>query len=92
MKINSYCSFGEFDKDFKKLLKRFRTLEEDFEVMKKAVIEAYHYRGISTSAVVKIKMKNFCDKRYLLMKVRKMSCKSLKGKGGKKWVKSYLCL
>ena len=37
-KIN-YSSIPEFEKDFKKLEKRYRTLSEDFENMKKNLIE-----------------------------------------------------
>ena len=75
----NYCSTPEFDKDFKRLLKRFRTLKEDFEIMKKAAIETYHLLNIQTQSIVTIQ--NFCGQNYLSMKVRKMACKSLKGKG-----------
>jgi mRNA-degrading endonuclease RelE of RelBE toxin-antitoxin system len=73
----SYSQTSEFSKDFKKLLKRFRTLEEDFENMKKSAIEVYHL--IKTNHIVRIQ--NYCSQDYLSKKVRKMACKSLKGKG-----------
>ena len=37
-----YCETPEFQKDFKKLLKKFKTLEGDFELAKRATIELYH--------------------------------------------------
>ncbi|GHT15429.1 hypothetical protein AGMMS49573_01810 [Endomicrobiia bacterium] len=39
MKLINYSQISEFYKDFKKLLKKFSTLEEDFETMKKSAIE-----------------------------------------------------
>jgi predicted DNA-binding transcriptional regulator len=78
MKPISYSQTFEFNKDFKKLLKRFRTLEEDFENMKKSAIEIYHLI-IETNHIVRIQ--DYCSQDYLSMKVRKMACKSLKGKG-----------
>jgi hypothetical protein len=76
-----YLRIPEFDKDFAKLLKRFRTLEEYFEMMKKAAIELYHLMNIETISVKKIQ--GFCSDEYLSMKVVKMASRSLKGRGVK---------
>lgn len=37
-----YETTQEFDKDLKRLLKKYRTLKEDIEVLKKASLEFYH--------------------------------------------------
>jgi hypothetical protein len=65
----------EFKKDFKQLLKKYRTLGEDIEVVKKDLNDEpgesppFSYRidnlGISTC----------------IIKVKKIACKSLKGRG-----------
>lgn len=69
----------EFDKDFKKLLKRFKTLETDFETMKKYSIETFYDKGIPTKAFVPIE--GMCGEDFISNKVRKFSCLSLKGRG-----------
>jgi hypothetical protein len=60
-------------------LKRFRTLEEDFETLKKYHIEPYHQNGIPMQDP--IPMEGFCPAGFLSCKVRKFACKSLKNKG-----------
>jgi hypothetical protein len=37
----NYEELPEFERDFKKLKKKFRTLTEDFELLKKASIEIF---------------------------------------------------
>jgi mRNA-degrading endonuclease RelE of RelBE toxin-antitoxin system len=76
-----YVKLPTFEKDFKKLFKKFRTLNEDFEVMKANAIEMYHLDNIAAQAVFKIE--GFCGENYLSMKVKKFACKSLKGRGSK---------
>ena len=79
MKTIQYSALPAFDKDFKKLKKRFITLDKDFEIMKRSAIEVYHLKNIPTPAVVK--MEGFCSDKYDSMKVRKFSCMALKGRG-----------
>ena len=74
-----YSNLSVFDKDFKKLKKKFNTLDKDFEIMKRSVIEVYHLKNIQTPAVVK--MEGFCSDKYDSIKVRKFSCMALKGRG-----------
>jgi 7-keto-8-aminopelargonate synthetase-like enzyme len=73
MKPINYSQTSELNKDFKEFLKRFRTLKEDFEIMKK-IDNRGHLKNIKTNAAVK--MQNFCSQDYLSMKARKMACKS----------------
>ena len=70
-KMIEYNTIPEFDKDFKKLEKRFRTLAQDFETMKKAVIETHYLKNIPTKAFVPIE--SLCSKNYQSLKVRKFS-------------------
>jgi hypothetical protein len=65
----------EFKKDLKKLLKRYRTLEEDLDIVKEVLtVEpkerppfSYKIDGLGLSTCV--------------IKVKKMTCRSLKGRG-----------
>ena len=75
----NYTKLPEFNKDFKLLLKRFKSLETDFEYMKKYTIETFYVKGEPTTAFVPIE--GFCDENYKSNKVRKFSCRTLKGRG-----------
>ncbi len=65
----------EFKRDLKKLLKRYRTLKEDLEVLKKVLRTepkehppfSFRISGLGIDTCV--------------IKVKKIACKSLKGKG-----------
>ena len=74
-----YRETPEFRRDFKHLKKRFRTLDDDFSVMKKAAIELFHVHGIDNGACIEIE--GFCPPPRFSYKVVKFACKSLKGKG-----------
>ncbi len=73
----TYCQ--EFEKDFKKLLKRFPSLEEDLNVLLKAQIALYHKLNIDNKGIVRIS--NLGISTPDIYKVRKFACKSLKGSG-----------
>ena len=75
----NYQSIPEFEKDFKALAKRFKTLHEDFEILKKFVLELYYLHGIDSKAFVPIK--GFCQEKYESNKIKKFTCKALKGNG-----------
>jgi len=77
----SYGQTEEFRKDLKKLLKRFLSLEEDLELVKKAAIELYHLRRINNLGVFPIP--GFCTQEILICKIKKFACKALKGRGSK---------
>ena len=75
----NYVTTKEFDKDFKALQKRFRTLDKDFSLMKKFSLEPHYEQGTPQTAFVPIE--GFCGERYVSNKVRKFSCMSIKGRG-----------
>ena len=74
-----YNSTDTFQKDLKKLLKKFRTLEEDLEVAKRNAIELFHCEKLNAQAIFAIQ--NFCSEEIQVYKIKKFACKSLKGRG-----------
>ena len=81
----NYKTLPEFDKDFKSLLKRFRTLESDFETFKKYTIETFYEQKVPTAAFVPVE--SFCGEKYISNKVRKFACKSLPGRGSQSGIR-----
>ena len=75
----TYKSTSGFDKDLKRLLKKFKTLEEDIEVAKKNAIELFHLLKVDNNSVEPIP--NFCSDELKICKMKKFACKSLKGRG-----------
>lgn len=80
MKIfNEIYRLPEFETDLKKLLKRFKTLEDDLEIFIKKQLNLYHKLKIDNKGIFQIPglpMEN--PKIY---KAKKFACRSLKGKG-----------
>jgi hypothetical protein len=69
----------EFDKDMRKLLKRFKTLEDDLEIFIKNELNLYHKIRIDNKGVFQVPgLKIESPKIY---KAKKFACRSLKGKG-----------
>ncbi|MBO4641068.1 MAG: hypothetical protein J5710_15075 [Treponema sp.] len=81
----NYKTLPEFDKDFKALLKRYRTLESDFETFKKYTIETFYEQKTPTTAFVPVE--GFCSEDYVSNKVRKFACKSLPGRGNQSGIR-----
>lgn len=69
----------EFGKDFKKLLKKFRSLEDDLEVFITVQLKAYHILNIDNNGI--FQLQNLGTNYTKIFKVKKFACKSLKGKG-----------
>lgn len=80
-KIN-YSTIAEFDKDFKRLGKRFKTLEKDFNLMKKMLLELHYLKGVPAPPRALVDIEGYCSETYKSKKVRKFTCASLKGRGG----------
>lgn len=69
----------EFDRDLKKLRKKFRTLDDDLKVFTENQLKLFHKLGIDKRGCVRISGLGIpCPEVY---KARKFACKSLKGKG-----------
>jgi hypothetical protein len=74
-----YYETSLFTKDLKKLLKRFRTLREDLEILKTNQIELLHVHNIDNQGTFEIRG---CENPlYLIYKIKKFASISLKGRG-----------
>jgi mRNA-degrading endonuclease RelE of RelBE toxin-antitoxin system len=69
----------EFERELRKLLKKFKTLEDDLETFIKTQLKLYHKLKISVPGIVRIS--DLVIDNPKIYKVRKFACRSLKGKG-----------
>ncbi|HAJ44900.1 MAG: hypothetical protein UV53_C0009G0010 [Candidatus Azambacteria bacterium GW2011_GWE1_42_9] len=83
-KIN-YGETPEFQKDFRKLLKKFKSLEEDLELVKIAAIELFHIQKINNLSIFPIQ--GFYTEKIQVCKIKKFACKALKGRGSKSGIR-----
>lgn len=74
-----YKNTQPFEKDFKRLKKKYPTLSEDLAVAKKNAIELYHTHNIDNQSIKLIQ--RYQTETIQVFKLRKFACKSLKGKG-----------
>ncbi len=80
MRIFSKVSrLPEFNKDIKKLLKKFKTLENDLETFIKNELNLYHKLNIDNKGVFQIPSLQIITPG--VYKAKKFACRSLKGKG-----------
>jgi mRNA-degrading endonuclease RelE of RelBE toxin-antitoxin system len=85
MKKIEYRCHDRFEKHLKKLIKKYRSLEEDLEIAKKFAIEAFHISGINNESVWLVP--KFDKKTVQIYKLKKFSCKALKGKGNRSGIR-----
>jgi hypothetical protein len=78
-KFSHVSRLPEFDKDLKRLLKRFRTIEEDLEIFINNELFLYHKQAIDNKGVFPVS--GLPIKDIKVYKVKKFACRSLKGKG-----------
>ncbi len=81
----TYNSTDGFDKDLRKLAKKFTSLPDDLEMAKVAAIELFHIKKINNKAVFPIP--DFCSETYQVCKIKKFACRSLKGRGVKSGIR-----
>jgi len=74
-----------FSKDLKKLLKKYRSLEDDLENFIKAQLFAYHKLQVDNRGVFPINNLGFESPQ--VYKAKKFACKALKGKGAKSGIR-----
>jgi aminoglycoside N3'-acetyltransferase len=80
MKIFSKITqLSEFEKDFKKLKKRFRTLDSDLENFIKVQLQIFHKLKLDNQGIVEIAGLGIDYPK--ICKARKFACKALKGTG-----------
>lgn len=80
-----YQQHDKFEKQLKKLIKKYRSLNEDLEIAKKYAIEAFHISGIDNESVFLIP--KFDKKTIQIYKLKKFSCKALKGKDNRSGIR-----
>lgn len=80
MKIfNEICRLPEFEHDVKKLLKRFKTLEDDLNIFIEKQLILYHKLKIDNKGIFQIS--GLPIENPKIYKAKKFACRSLKGKG-----------
>ena len=79
MIFNDIRKLAEFEKDFKKLAKKFRTLEEDLSAFIANQLKLTHKKNIDNKGVVRIS--DLDVEHPKIYKARKFACRALKGKG-----------
>ena len=70
---------AEFERDLRKLSKKFRTLDEDLETFIQNQLNLYHKLNIDNKGVYPIP--DLGIEYPKILKAKKFACKSLKGKG-----------
>lgn len=80
-----YEETPEFQKDIKKLTKKFRSLPEDMKTAKKAVIELRHIHEIDNLSTFEIP--GYTKEGISFWKIKKFACKALKGRGVKSGIR-----
>lgn len=84
-----FSFLDEFNKEFKKLLRKYRTLEEDFELFKERVL-TYRENGTGKflfwrpPGIVRISNLGIETEVY---KVKHFSCRALKGRGSRSGIR-----
>lgn len=77
--FNDIRKLAEFDRDFKKLAKKFRTLDEDLNTFIANQLKLTHKLNIDNKGVVRIS--DLGIEQPQIYKAKKFPCKALKGKG-----------
>lgn len=70
----NYEESTKFKKDLKKLLKRFKSLSEDLEVVKDNVIRLNHILAVDNLSTFEIP--GFSSANFSFWKIKKFACKS----------------
>ena len=83
--FNETHRLPEFDKDIKKLLKRFRTIEDDLDVFIKAELVLYHKLKKDNKGIFPIP--GLGVEKPKIYKAKKFACRSLKGKGAQSGIR-----
>jgi mRNA-degrading endonuclease RelE of RelBE toxin-antitoxin system len=69
----------EFEKDLKKLLKRFKTLEDDLDIFIRTELNLYHKLRKDSGGI--FRLTGLAGEEPKIYKAKKFACRSLRGKG-----------
>ena len=78
--FNEIRKLTEFEKDFKKPKKRFKTLDDDIETFINRQLKLTHKLGVQNKGVVPISGLGIETPK--IYKAKRFACKALKGRGG----------
>ena len=84
-KFTEIKKLPEFEKEFKKLLKKFQSLAEDLDVFIDKQLVLTHKLGVDNGGVVRIAGLGIEEPK--VYKAKKFACKSLKGKGAQSGIR-----
>lgn len=84
-KFTEIKKLPEFEKEFKKLLKKFQSLAEDLDVFIDKQLVLTHKLGVDNGGVVRIAGLGIDEPK--VYKAKKFACKSLKGKGAQSGIR-----
>lgn len=71
----------EFDRDLKKLKKKYPTIENDLQIVINTALYAYHKQNIDNKGILPISELGLTS--INIFKVKKFACRSMKGKGNR---------
>jgi len=77
--FNDVVRLPEFEKDLKKLLKRFKTLEDDLDIFIRTELNLYHKLRKDTGGI--FRLIGLAIEEPKIYKAKKFACRSLRGKG-----------
>lgn len=77
--FNEIRMLNEFDKEFKKLIKKFKTLDEDLNTFINVQLKLVHELEKDNSGIVRISDLGIDNPK--IYKAKKFACKALKGEG-----------
>ena len=77
--FNDVVRLPEFEKDLKKLLKRFKTLEDDLAILVRTELNLYHKLRKDTGGV--FRLTGLAGGEAKIYKAKKFACRWLRGKG-----------
>ena len=75
----------EFDREFKKLSKKYKTLKDDIKIFVKVQLQLFHKLKQDNQGVFRIS--NLGISYPLIYKAKKFACKSLKGTGSRSGIR-----
>lgn len=78
-KFNEIKRLAEFNKEFKKLLKKYRSLEDDLNTFIDKQLVLYHKLDVDNQGVLRIS--GLGVESPEIYKAKKFACKALKGRG-----------
>jgi len=82
-----YSRHPRFEQQIKKLLRKYRTIEEDLEVAKTFTIELFHDHVPKIDSGSIWLVPNFDRPSIQIYKIKKFACKALKGKGARSGIR-----